>query len=79
MAREHWSELSVRRRITILVVGTVQVGLSVAALVDLQRRPAAQVKGAKGWWRLAALTNTVGPLAYFLFGRKHDSGTVSSG
>lgn len=53
-----------------MVLGTIQVGLSIATLVDLHRRPPARITGSKRWWRLAAFTNTVGPLSYFLFGRK---------
>jgi hypothetical protein len=58
------------KRIAIVVLGTFQVGLSIATLVDLHRRTPEQVNGSKRWWRLAAFTNTVGPVAYFVFGRK---------
>lgn len=36
---------------------------------DIQRRPAEEVRGPKLLWRLACLTNTVGPLVYFRWGR----------
>jgi len=46
--------------------------LSVVAEWDIQRRPAAEVRGRKAFWRLACLTNTVGPLSYFRWGRRTD-------
>lgn len=43
--------------------------LIVTAQRDIQRRPAEDVRGPKLLWRLACLTNTVGPLVYFRWGR----------
>jgi hypothetical protein len=55
----------------LLGVGfAVQVALFAAALIDLRRRPARKVRGDKRWWAAAAFVNYVGPLAYFLYGRK---------
>jgi hypothetical protein len=45
----------------------------VAALVDLARRPATEVRGPKWVWAtVLPLVNAAGgvPLAYFLFGRR---------
>jgi hypothetical protein len=47
--------------------------VKIAALVDLRRRPAAEVHGSKRAWATAiVLVNSVGavPVAYFLFGRR---------
>jgi hypothetical protein len=47
--------------------------LKIAALVDLKRRPADQVRGPKWLWAVAVfLVNSAGalPLAYFRYGRK---------
>ena len=47
--------------------------LKIAALVDLVRRPARQVRGSKPVWAAAiALVNAAGavPIAYFLRGRR---------
>jgi hypothetical protein len=41
-----------------------------AALLDIRRRPAGQIRGPKGAWVAASFVNTIGPLAYFVFGRK---------
>ena len=41
-------------------------------LIDLKRRPAAQVRGPKWLWAASALVNSAGviPLSYFLLGRR---------
>ena len=68
--KKRWSELSQAQRTAIVAAGTVQVGLQVAALVDLRRRPARKVQGAKRMWVALSFVNTLGPLAYFAFGRR---------
>lgn len=52
------------------VAGVLQVGLLLAAEVDLARRPADQVRGSKMAWRAVCLVNFVGPIAYFVWGRR---------
>ncbi|MFD1375365.1 PLD nuclease N-terminal domain-containing protein [Micrococcus antarcticus] len=42
----------------------------VAALRDLYKRPAEQVKGPKPAWAAASMINFLGPIAYFAFGRR---------
>jgi Polyketide cyclase / dehydrase and lipid transport/Phospholipase_D-nuclease N-terminal len=68
--RKRWSELGSSQRRSIVAAGVVQVLLTITALVDLRRRPADQVRGPKQLWAAAAFVNFVGPLAYFLFGRR---------
>jgi Phospholipase_D-nuclease N-terminal len=51
-------------------LGVVQLGLLVAALGDIYRRPAEEIRGAKPLWAAAAFVNFVGPVSYFLFGRR---------
>jgi hypothetical protein len=68
-----WSDLTPRQRRLILVGVTYEAILKIAALVDLKRRPADQVRGPKWLWAVAVfLVNSVGavPLAYFRYGRK---------
>jgi len=49
----------------------IQLGLLVAALVDLVRRP--RTRGPKWAWGIAIVcVSTLGPLAYFLFGRAEE-------
>jgi hypothetical protein len=73
VVKRRWSDLSPRSRALIVVTGAVEGLLKLAALVDLRRRPAHEVRGSKRSWALAiALTNSAGvvPLAYFLRGRR---------
>jgi hypothetical protein len=71
--RRRWSDLGEGTRRLILVGGAVEAVLKTVALVDLRRRPAAQVRGRKWVWATAiSLANSMGavPLAWFLFGRR---------
>ena len=73
MARnKKWSELTAREKAPFVVRGIVQVVLLVAALADIYRRPAEEIKGSKWLWGAVALVNFmgIGPIAYFIFGRK---------
>lgn len=67
-----FSELSVRRRVGIVLLGAIQLTLLIAAQVDIQRRPAAEVNGSKAVWRLLCLVNFIGPLSYFRWGRRNE-------
>ncbi len=44
-----------------------------AALADVYRRPAEEIRGRKWLWSVMALMNFMGDgaIAYFAFGRKH--------
>jgi hypothetical protein len=70
---KRWNELSPESRRLIIAGGTVEGVLNAAALIDLARRPAADVRGSKVRWALAVtLINSVGavPIAYFVYGRR---------
>jgi hypothetical protein len=72
-AKQRWNELSPRTRRRIIVGATLEGLLKVAALSDLVRRPAAQIRGSKRRWAAAiVLINSVGavPLAYLVRGRR---------
>jgi hypothetical protein len=68
--KKRWQDLSPWQKIFGLLLALIQVSLLVAALADIRRRPAAQIRGRKLWWVMAAFVNYVGPISYFLFGRK---------
>jgi len=71
--KKQWQDLSPRARRLIVVLGTVDAVLKVVALVDLARRPAAEVRGRKSVWALSIiLSNSVGlvPATYLLKGRR---------
>ena len=78
VVRRRWSELSERSRRLIVLGAVVEGVLKSAALIDLRRRPADQLRGSKRAWAAAVvLVNSLGavPIGYFLFGRK--SGAVA--
>jgi hypothetical protein len=54
----------------LLILACMQLVLMTAALIDLRRRPSAEIRGSKPWWFLASFIDIFGPLAYFAFGRK---------
>jgi hypothetical protein len=70
-----WSDLSPGAKRFLIIGGTFEGVLKIAALVDLRRRPADQVRGSKRRWAAAiVLINSVGavPIAYFLRGRTRE-------
>jgi hypothetical protein len=70
MARKDWRDLSTRQRRGIVLGGALQLGLLIAALTDIHRRPQEEIRGNKWLWTAAAFVNFVGPISYFLFGRR---------
>jgi hypothetical protein len=72
-ARKQWSELSKRTR-RLLVTATAAEGiLKLAALIDLKRRPASQIRGPKWLWAaMVTVVSSAGvvPISYFVFGRR---------
>jgi hypothetical protein len=65
-----WRDLSAPTKARIMTLGIVQVLLLAAALWDIAHRPAEEIKGNKPMWVGLAFVNYIGPLAYFLLGRK---------
>lgn len=74
VTKKQWSDLSPQKQMTVSAVGLIQLALLAAALIDIRRRPAEQIKGSKKLWTLVAFINFVGPIAYFVFGRKRGEG-----
>lgn len=70
MAKRRWAELGPGERAGIVALATVQIGLLVAALVDLARRNPEEVKGPRWAWALASFVNFAGPITYFVAGRR---------
>lgn len=71
--RRNWRELTPAQKVFFTGAGIVQMALLILALVDLRRRPAEQINGSKRFWTLAAFVNFIGPISYFLLGRKRGS------
>lgn len=70
MVKKRWQALTVVEKIGVALMGAVQLLLLVAALWDIRRQPASEIKGGKGWWTAAVFVNFIGPISYFLFAKK---------
>jgi len=74
-ARQQWSDLDERTRKLIISVAVVEGILKLAALIDIKRRPASQIRGRKWMWAsVVTIVSSAGviPISYFLFGRRQD-------
>jgi hypothetical protein len=72
-ASKQWSDLSDRTRRLVITAAVAEGILKVAALTDLRRRPANQIRGPKWLWAaVVAVVSSAGvvPLSYFVFGRR---------
>ena len=67
-ALSRFKALSPVGQAAIVGVTAWNLWLTVTSERDLQRRSSDEVRGPKLLWRLACLTNSVGPLAYFRWG-----------
>ena len=71
--RRRWSDLSEGTRRMIIVTAAAESILKGAALLDIKRRPANQIRGPKWLWvPVVILVNSAGivPISYFVFGRR---------
>lgn len=84
--RKRWQDLSRGQQALIIAAGVLEAAAKLAALVDLARRPANEVRGPKAAWATGIITvNGLGiaPAAYFVLGRRRQPdqdpiGTVDS-
>ena len=67
------NSLSGGQKAATIVGSVIQFTLLAAALWDIAHRPDAGINGSKKAWAAASFVNFVGPIAYFLFGRKKAS------
>jgi hypothetical protein len=68
--RKKWSELTTGQQAAAGAGALVQVTLLAAALWDIWHRPPEEINGDRRIWTAVSFVNFVGPVAYFLFGRK---------
>ncbi|PJI84865.1 PLD nuclease N-terminal domain-containing protein [Luteimicrobium subarcticum] len=69
--KKKWSELSGGQRFGVLVLGVAQLALTVSAYRDLSQRDEDEIEGTKLAWGVAILVNWIGPITYYLKGRKN--------
>jgi hypothetical protein len=67
---ERRHDLSPRTRRLLVAAAAAEAGLKAAALLDMRRRPANQIRGSKKAWAVAMIVNSAGliPISYFVFG-----------
>jgi hypothetical protein len=70
MRTKQWRDLTPNQRKAIVAAGAVQLTLLGAALADIRHRSSGELRGGKRLWVPAVFVNFIGPVAYFLFGRR---------
>jgi hypothetical protein len=76
--KRRWSDLSEGTRRLLITVAVIEGVLKLAALVDIKRRAASQIRGPKWAWAamIAVLSSSgVVPISYFVFGRRRELGS----
>lgn len=68
--KKRWSDMSPGQRAATIAGSVVQVTLLAAALWDISHRPDGAINGSKKAWTAVSFVNFIGPIAYFMFGRK---------
>jgi len=72
-ARKQWRDLSEHNRRLLIAAAVAEGILKVAALIDIKRRPASQIRGPKWVWAaMVAVVSSAGvvPVTYFVVGRR---------
>jgi hypothetical protein len=72
-ARTLWARLSSSQRRLLIAAAAAELSLKITALIDIKRRPADRIRGPKAMWRAAMAVNLIGPVSYFVVGRKRAS------
>jgi hypothetical protein len=68
--KKRWSDLSPRQQTAIVLSAIAELIMTTIALGDLARRPARKVRGWKLLWVFAFFVQPIGPVLYFLVGRR---------
>jgi hypothetical protein len=72
-AKRNWDDLSERNRKLLLAAAAAELILKIAALIDIKRRPASQIRGPKWLWAtVVTVVSSAGviPISYFTIGRR---------
>jgi hypothetical protein len=68
--KKTWSDLTSTQHRAIVAGGAAEAVLTLVAVRDLARRPAADVRGGKLLWALSFVVQPFGPMAYLALGRR---------
>lgn len=71
--KRRWADLSPAQQAGIAAGAMVQFALAATAWWDLAHRPAELVRGPKAAWALGIAVNGIGPITYFVVGRRAQS------
>jgi hypothetical protein len=69
-SKKQWNDLSPSQQRLIIIGAACEAVITTVALVDLARRPQAQVRGPKAAWVLGCFIQPVGPISYLALGRR---------
>jgi hypothetical protein len=69
---QSWKDRSPAMKAGAAARGLVNLALMIWAVRDIRQRPDSEIKGNRKIWMMAAFAPPIGPVAYFLFGRKRD-------
>ena len=67
---QRWSDMTPQQQTGLLVATSIQFALAATAWADLAKRPESQINGRKVVWGFVIAINWVGPIAYFIWGRR---------
>ena len=70
MDKKRWADFSALSKLGITVLCILQVSLLIFALWDIAHRPPEKIRGNKQMWTALAFINWIGPIVYFVYGRK---------
>jgi hypothetical protein len=73
--KRRWSDLSQGQRRLLITAAAVEGVLKIAALMDMRKRPASEIRGPRWLWATSvAVVGSAGilPASYFLVGRRRD-------
>lgn len=68
--KKRWSDFSPRQQAGIVFGAIAELIMTTIALRDLARRPRTYVRGSKLLWVVAFFVQPIGPIFYFLVGRR---------
>ncbi|MFC8039173.1 PLD nuclease N-terminal domain-containing protein [Paenarthrobacter sp. NPDC057355] len=74
--KKSWRDMSKGQRVSVVLSGALNLALLTAAQRSIGRTPDSQIRGKKAVWRAVSFINFFGPVSYFLFGRRRQSGLV---
>ncbi len=70
MLKDTWNDLSTPQRLVVAALGTAYAGSVAAAHIDMTQRGSIRTNGPRPLWRIVTLAPAIGPVLYYLKGRR---------